>query len=77
MARLCPEKDVGSKNGPGDVRHPGRHHRHQLGFRESFKVRPDDQRRFRLTHEDAGRHFQGFGPAGPHQREHYLARQED
>ena len=57
------------------VGQPAGHQRQQLRLRHPGDVGSDDDRRFRLPHEDVGRRRQCLGPARAHQRHHDAGQQ--
>ncbi len=74
---LDPEGDVGGHDAARNVRHTAGHHGHQFGVSEVGKKRKNRLRRFRLAHENAGRHVQRFRAAHSHEARHKPGRRTD
>ncbi len=70
MRSLDTESDVGGHDSAGNVRHAAGHHAHQLRFGQLIQKRPDGQRRFGLSHEDAGGNIERFRAARAHDARH-------
>jgi len=54
------------------VGHAAGHDGHEFGLCDFGEKRANRERSFRLTHEDAGGHVEGFGATGAHQARHDL-----
>ena len=77
MLGVNSERDVSGHDSTGNVSHPAGHHRHELGACELGQKRPDGERGFCLSHEDARCNVQGLGAARAHEARHYFGRQLD
>ncbi len=63
---------VSRHDSAGDVRHAAGHDGHQFRAGQVGQKGTDGQRRFGLSHENAGRDVQRFGAARAHDARHYL-----
>ncbi len=70
-------ENIGAHDTAGDMRHAGRHDDHQLRFGHRRQKRTNGQRRFGLSHEDAGRDVERLHAAGAHQPGHDAGRDAD
>ena len=71
MPRLDSERDVCGHDRAGHVRHPGRHHGHELGARHARQEGANRQRGFGLPHEDRGCDVEALRTARAHDLVHH------
>src|ERR1700688_4872097 len=70
MFRVNSKRNIGGHDSAGNVRHAAGHHGHQLRTSQVGQKWADRQRRFRLSHENAGSYVQRFGTACSHHTGH-------